>query len=158
MDKKFDQMNYEINQYSKYGALVISKIYLLILLLITTAYYIYLHYSLVPFYIFASFVILPSLFGELFQKFIPKEGGYLLTTLRKRFKYTHKKYWGNNIAYFYIIFLLMLWQLRHQIKPPIIDFMTYYPVFLIVSSFIIRFVGIIIYTIILRHKLSNSLL
>lgn len=156
MNKRLNQMNYEISLFSKYHSLMITKYYLMIMLFLSANFYIYLRYSAIPLYIFVSLVFLPMLFSELFAKFIPKENTYLLSTLRKKYKYTHKKYYGNNIGYFYIVFLLMLWQLRHQIKPPVIDFMTYYPIFLIFSSFIIRFVCIIICTSKIRHQLLNS--
>lgn len=156
MNKRLNQMNYEIIQFSKYRSLMITKYYLMIMLFLSSNFYIYLRYSAIPLYIFISLVFLPMLFGELFDKFIPKENSYLLSTLRKKYQYTHKKYYGNNIGYFYIVFLLMLWQFRYQIKPPIISFMTYYPVFLIFSSFAIRFAGIIIYTSKIKHQLSNS--
>ena len=167
MNKKTTIMNKEIHAIASYRALMFSKWFLSICLLIMALYLGIRRFPVSPLYILLFLNALPIIFSfavidynkkgqnKLLQNLV-KEDSFLLGTLKTKYKYTKLRYAANSISYLTAIALMGLWQYSYNVQYYVPVYLKNIPVFILASGLAVRLVGIVFYQLKLRYDLSNN--
>lgn len=154
MKQNTKQINYEIRAFSRYRALLISKYYITIFLLLFLLNLPLDQHSAI--YILIILNIFPFVFTQVFKEHIKAEKPFLLIMLKNKYRYSRIHYLSNSFSFLLALVLLCFWQLslNHQTTDSIYNM--FFPIFLLISSIILRIFCYIFYQIKIRHDLSTN--
>ncbi len=167
MNEKALTIKKEIRSIASHRALIISKYFLSFALLISGLYLGLIRLSATPFYILLFLYVIPiviSLSAEdhsrktqhrLFQNII-RDKSFVLESLKTKYKYTKLRFVSNSLSYLTAIALIGLWQYNYKMQYYIPNHVKNIPVLILAVSLVIRFVGIIFYEQKLRYDLSHN--
>lgn len=159
-------MKYEIRAIAGYKALIISKVYIMVMLGITSIIYGLFHYNQSPLYILIVLLILPPFIENMpvkseagANRFLKafEETPFLLNSLRIKYKYKKRTHLAQSIAYLVGVLLILLWQFNNDGLAIFRDFLIYVPSYILITGIILRFLIIIIYRFKLPYDLENNI-
>jgi len=167
MNQKALSMKKEIRIISKYRALIISKYYLFLLLILVSLYLGMINYAMSPLYIAIILYFLPMIVGFALKDYAKKyrhkilisiieESPFLLNHMKSKYKYSKLNYISNAIAYVIALLLIALWQYNYSTMVRINPFLQIIPVLILFSALTLRYLGIIYYQIKLHYDLSHN--
>jgi len=167
MNNKAYAMKNEIRAISGYRALIISKFFLSVSLILSTLYIGFFGYQISPFYIFLVLNLLPPILSYALKDYVKRyqfkllkqiaeDTPFHLSTLKKKYHYSRLGYVTNSISFLFSLVFLFLWQYNCSTTPNTISTILYQPTFFILTSILIRFTGIIFYRIKLPIDLVNN--
>jgi hypothetical protein len=167
MNDKAVIMKKEIRAVAYYQALIISKRLLSILLLLMSLYLGLLRFPMSPLYVLLFLNALPFVISYASKEYskknqnrilleLVKDDPFLLSTLKKKYKYTKLRYMSNSVSYLFSLFLIGLWQYSYRIHYYIPDNLQNIPVLFLSSSLLVRLIGIIFYQWKLPYDLSHN--
>lgn len=165
MNNKAIVMKNEIRTLSKYRSLILSKYYLSITLGLISLYLGVMRYSASSLYILLVLISLPSILtymlSDLAKKskyvFITKfnqDSPFLLSYLKRKYRYTKTKYIANSISYFITLILLCLWYINYSSSKYMQPYLIKIPIYIMVSAILFRLLVIFFY----QHKLHYDLI
>ncbi len=168
MDSKSDIMKNEIRHISRYRALTVSKYYLCLVLAIISVYLgIYNFPSTPSLSILFILAILPPILAFIikdyaqksknkFIKNISQESSFLLSTLKKKYKYSKINYFTNSITYLICILLICIWHISFKRINYINETLEKLPVLTLITGLTLRYVLVIVYRIKLPFNLMRN--
>jgi len=164
---KYKKMRREIARISNYHALIISSFYMSICLAISFLLFSFVGFTESALYIFLILNLMPAILTHIikdiagqgknhFLKKILIETPFILSNLKRKYRYTKLKFITKQISYFVTLFLLLLWQYNYTIKGGIQANFTYLPTAILISSILIRILGTLFYYWKLPHDLTHN--
>jgi hypothetical protein len=164
MNKETTNMKMEIRAIANYQALIISKYYINIMLILITLYLGFFRYNLSSLYILIVLNLFPNALAVGIKDYVKKTGNRILTTittdnsfqfniLKQKYKYTRLKYVSNSITYLITLILISLWQYRNYIDQYLRYEVKNLPLLVLMTGLFLRLLGILYY----RLKLSYDL-
>ncbi len=162
MNEKALAMKKEIKSISGYRALILSKVYICILLTISTLYLGIHRISNSPLYILLILLILPSIISYVLQDYTLKKQNHfiinliqeppvLLNSLRKKYRYSRVSYLSNQIAYLITVLLICLWQISNMKDMYLSDLLCKLPLLILTTALTLRFLLAILYSFKIPH-------
>lgn len=158
-------MNNEIRVIARYRALIISRYFITLLLLIMSLYLGFIRYALSPFYILLALNVIPTILNNVFKEYtgkskllmeITKEQTFKLIYLKGKYKYSRLNYVSNSIAYLITLLLICLWQYNYSTSGNIYKIIVYVPAIILVTGVFLRLLGNVFYLFKLKYDLSNN--
>lgn len=167
MNTKALTMKKEIHSIAKHRALLISKYYLALVLIVTTLYLGLINYALSPFYVFIVLYGIPPIFRSIikdnserypdgFLKKLTTDSSFLLNSLKKKYKYSKTNYLANSVSYLIALLMIGLWQFNYNTMVRIHPFLQLLPSLILSTALILRYLGIIFYQIKFSLDLSHN--
>lgn len=162
-----DVMKSEIWSISNYRALITSKYFIALCLIISSFIVVLVGKIPSSLYILLPLFILPLIlsfalkdyarrYDYKFLKLLTLERPFVLNNLKHKYHYSRVNYTAESISYFLILILICLWQFNYAstsgMKPAII----YLPSWIIISGVLVRLIVIIFYLIKLPYDLSHN--
>jgi hypothetical protein len=165
MNSKAAAMKIEIRTIAGYRALIVSKFFMSLLLFLASLYLGYLRYALSPFYILLMLNILPPVLKSAFKEYALKnklisrltaDEPFQLNILKTKYKYTKLSYSANTMSYLFALLLLCLWQYNYSTSSYIDVLVSRFPLFILISGVLLRFLGIVYYRLKFPFDLSHN--
>ncbi len=167
MNEKTTIMNKEIHAIASYRALLVSKWFLSLFLLIIGLYLGIRRFPASPLYILLFLNALPIIFTFAAKDYYKKEqnkllknlveeNSFLLGTLKSKYKYTKLAYASNSISYLIAIALIGLWQYSYNTHYYVPGYLRNLPVLILASGLAVRLVGVLFYPLKFRYDLSHN--
>lgn len=167
MNETASAMKKEIRLIAGYRALIISKYYLSILLGITTLYLAQKRYTVSSLYVLLFLDVLPQIVSFALKDYAKKLDHKILKTLtedhefklkqlKSKYKYTKVNYLSNSVSYLLALLLICLWQINYSQWMQNHPVLVYLPLFVLSSSLLIRFIGIIFYQFKFPYDLRHN--
>lgn len=167
MNEKAQSMKKEIRNISGYRALILSKYYICILLVISTFYMGIHKFGVSPLYILLFLTFLPSIisysiheyaqkYHNKFLKDLLQEAPVHFVNLKKKYKYSKVSYVSNQTAYIFSSLLICLWQINssYSINPD--SFLSKLPLIILGTALTLRFLLALLYRVKLPHDLMHN--
>ena len=156
MNNNLKAMKHDLHLISHYQSLKLSRYYIIITTIIGTVYQSVQKYSASSIYILMASVLMPGILSYFIKSTQDRYTIVCLLTLKQKYNYTESNYKGHIYGAVLYSILLAIWQISN-IRSPFNDtFINFYPSFILVSYFIIRFVSHIIYFYKLQQNLNNN--
>lgn len=160
-------MRKEIRSISNYRALLISKYFISISLVISSFFVGYYGYAASPVYILLLFLVLPSILTFAFKDYstrlenkilknITKDNPFVLNSLKRKYSYSKVNFVSNSVIFFFILLLILLWQLSLYRIVYVNPIILYQPTMIITSGVMLRIILIIYYQIKLPYDLTHN--
>lgn len=167
MSEKATLMKYEIRAIANYKALMISKYYIALLLSLVSLYLGYLRYNPSSLYILFILAVFPYAISVGLRDYsgrgknrflirITLEKDFLLSNMKKKYKYTTINHVANSIAYPVILVLIGLWQFRNNSAFGMNDLLRNIPSFILMTGLLLRLLGTIFYRLKLPYDLLHN--
>jgi len=160
-------MRKEIKIISNYRALLISKFFICICLIIASYIVGYFGYATSPVYILLIFMVLPPIFSFAFKDYskkfnynflknITEDAPFLLINMKRKYNYSRVGYVSNSITFIFTLLLLCLWKYNLNSIDHTNPLIIYLPNIIIAGGLLIRIIVIIIYQVKLPYDLSHN--
>lgn len=164
---KATAMKKEIRSLSNYRSLQICKLFISVSLVIASFYVGLLDYAASPVYILLFYLVLPPLLSFILKDYnekhnhpflqsLIKDQPFLLNTLKKKYHYNKLNYTVNTISFFFVLFLLCLWQYNLSTMETVNKIASALPKIIITGGVLIRIIGSILYQLKLPYDLSHN--
>lgn len=165
MNNNTMDINKEIRSLSNYRALLLSKYYISVLLLIVSIYLVIKKYPASSFYILIILYTFPAILNFALSDYakkyksklllrITKDIPFILQSLKNKYKYTQLNYISNSITYLLCMLLLFLWQISYSKSSE--GLLSLVPYIIIVSGIAVRIIFLIIYHFKLTHHVKHN--
>jgi len=144
----------DLKNLAKFKALKTARYSTLAMLLVVAVYTAYFGLSLVPFYLGAMLIFLPSLLRTAIHE--KKEPLNTFTHAAKSLGYSKIRFQTMSFSFSLTLMLLLLWMIRLIKHPPVELWLKYSPAIIIISALVIYTIGQYYYFRLFHQAMMNN--